>query len=175
MNTVSHWLSELRTNRAVTPHAVIEGKVIRLHALEKRSYPSVTFSNWVPWLVTVGEEDRNKYTICNTTNITITSQLNRNCTRAIVLVKSVQRSKNFVEKRTLNLMTARVLTTLKPLSNQPGVVAWVLTNFLQHFSLRPELVEKHPLQWRVETSVRDICRYELVGWVLASSPHCMTT
>ena len=113
---------------------MIEGKVIRLHAIEKRSYPSVTFSNWVPWLVTVGEEDRNKYTIRNTTNITITSQLSRNGTRAIVLVKSVQRSKNFVEKRTLNLMTARVLHTLKPLSNQPGVVAWVLTDFLRRFS-----------------------------------------
>jgi len=52
----------------------------------------------------------------------------------MVLFNSVQRSKKFVEKRPLGLMTARVLHTLKPLSNQPGVVAWVFTDFLQRFS-----------------------------------------
>jgi len=39
---------------------------------------------------------------------------------------------------------------------------------LPHFPLKPELVEEHLLQcygWRVESSVRDICRREIVGWV----------
>jgi len=60
--------------------------------------------------------------------------MSRNFNQATVLVNLVQRSKTSFEKRTLDLMTARVLKTLKPLNNQPGVAAWVFTNFLQRFS-----------------------------------------
>jgi len=59
--------------------------------------------------------------------------MSRNFNQATVLVNLVQRSKTSFEKRSLDLMTARVLKTLKPLSNQSGVAAWVFTNFLQRF------------------------------------------
>jgi len=130
MNTVSHKLSELRTNCAVNPTRSDRGKGDKVAPQQIHHLQHHQQIHHLQHHRNKYTEDRNKYTICNTTNITITSQLSRNCTRAIVLVKSVQRSKNFVEKRSLNLMTARALTTLKPLSNQPEVVARVLTNFL---------------------------------------------
>ena len=42
------FLTDCRNSKRIaqqTPHVVIEGTVMRLHALEKRSYPSFTFSN----------------------------------------------------------------------------------------------------------------------------------
>ena len=42
------FLTDCRNSKQIaqqTPHVVIEGTVMRLHALEKRSYPSFTFSN----------------------------------------------------------------------------------------------------------------------------------
>jgi len=73
-------------------------------------------------------------------------------------------------------MTARVVKKLQPRSNHPGVAAWVFTDFLLRcsstFAGRRQLAEEHLLQcyvWCVETSVRDISRCELVGWMLASS------
>jgi len=51
---------------------------------------------------------------------------------------------------------------------------WFSSTFLfSHFSLRPELVEEllQCYGWRVETSVRAICRCELVGWVASLLLH----
>ena len=96
--------------------------------------------------------------------------MSRNFNQATVLVNLVQRSKTSFEKITLDLMTARVLKTLKPLSNQPGVAAWVFTTFLQRFSCTFSFKtgacrRASTSMLRVESSVRDICRREIVGWV----------